>query len=397
MSPSALVRDRFTWLAYGQIAAFGYFFYGFGPVVPLLRLEQHTSRGVAGLHGTAFALGGILCGVLTPVLVRRFGRQVTLWTGLVGLSASIGGFWVVRPLWGTLPLAVVASLFGTFVVIIVMAALADHHGSLGPAALSEANAVAAGIGLLAPLTMGAMIQAGWGWRPGLGIDVGIVALLAVVALIFRVRTPQARPVPESTTVGRLPRTYRIAWCCLVATAAVEVCLNLWVADVLRVHSHASTGLATAALSAVIGGMCIGRLAGARLLRRWPVPQALLGALAVSAAGFALFWLAPFAWLAIAGLVVLGLGNALHFPLVIALLIAHSDGQPDLAVSRSTTASSLAFGVAPFVLGVVADRVGPHTAFLLVPLFLAGAATAAWRLRGRTPAVVPAPVPVSSVP
>src|SRR5437764_940373 len=267
MSPSALVRDRFTWLAYGQIAAFGYFFYGFGPVVPLLRLEQHTSRGVAGLHGTAFALGGILCGVLTPVLVRRFGRQVTLWTGLVGLSASIGGFWVVRPLWGTLPLAVVASLFGTFVVIILMAALADHHGGVGPAALSEANAVGAGIGLLAP----------------------------------------------------------------------------------------------------------------------------------SAAGFALCWLAPFAWPAIAGLVVLGLGNALHFPLVIALLIAHSDGQPDLAVSRSTTASSLAFGVAPFVLGVVADRVGPHTAFLLVPLFLAGAATAAWRLRGRTPAVVPAPVPVSSVP
>ena len=42
-----LARDRFTWLAYGQLSAFGYFFYGFGPVVPLLLQEQHTSRGVA--------------------------------------------------------------------------------------------------------------------------------------------------------------------------------------------------------------------------------------------------------------------------------------------------------------------------------------------------------------
>ena len=365
---------------------------------------------MAGLHGTAFALGGVLCGALAPTLVRRFGRQVTLWTGLVGMSAAIVGFWLIRPLWGTLPLAVVASLFGTLVVIMVMAALAEHHGTVGPAALSEANAVGAGIGLLAPLAMGAMIQSGWGWRPGLGIEVGIVALLAVVALALRVRTPQARPVPQTTTIGRLPRTYRIAWSCLTATAAVEVCLNLWVADVLRVHSHASAGLATAALSAVIGGMCVGRLAGSRLLRRWPAPQALLSA---SAAGFTLFWLAsdqsgsaasgaahdpdrsPVLWLAIIGLVVLGLGNALHFPLVVALLVAHSGGQPDLALSRSTTASSLAFGVAPFALGVIADRVGPHTAFLLVPLFLAGAAAAAWRLRVRARAVAPEPVPVSS--
>src|SRR5205085_10635551 len=136
-------------------------------------------------------------------------------------------------------------------------------------------------------------------------------------------------------------TYWIAWSCLLATGSVEVCLNLWVADVLRVHSHASTGTATAALSAVVGGMCVGRFVGTRVLLRSPAPQALLGALAVSAAGFALFWLAPMPWLAVVGLVVLGLGNALHFPSGIALVVAHSGGQPDLAVSRSAYASSFA--------------------------------------------------------
>jgi predicted MFS family arabinose efflux permease len=386
----SLARDRFTWLAYGQIAVFGYFFYGFGPVVPLLRLEQHTSRGVAALHGTAFAVGALLCGTLAPVLVRRFGRQVVVWLGLAGVSLMVLGFWLLRPLWATLLLAVLAAFFGTFVVNIVMAALSDHHGAGGPAAISEGNAVAAGIGLLAPLAMGAMISTGWGWRPGLALVAGFTALLAVLALVLRVRTPDARPVPSTTTAGRLPRSFRIAWWCVLATGSVEVSLNLWVADVLRVHSHASTDLATAALSAVVAGMCLGRLAGGRILLRWPPPQALLGALSVSALGFAVFWLAPVSWLAFVGLVILGLGNSLHFPLGVALAVAHSGGQPDLAMARLTYAAGTAVGLAPFVLGLVADRVGPHLAFLLVPVCLAAAATAAWRLRTRVPVAELAP-------
>lgn len=42
-----LVRDPFTLLTYAQLGIFGYFLHGFGPVVPLLRDEQGTSRAVA--------------------------------------------------------------------------------------------------------------------------------------------------------------------------------------------------------------------------------------------------------------------------------------------------------------------------------------------------------------
>jgi len=96
--------------------------------------------------------------------------------------------------------------------------------------------------------------------------------------------------------------------------------------------------------------------------------------------------------AVAGLVVLGLGNAVPFPSGIALAVAHSGGQPDLAVSRASYSMAVAFGVSPLVLGLIADRVGPHRAFLLVPVFLAGAATLAWRLRRyAAPIVATAPV------
>ena len=59
-----LTRDRTTWLIYAQLGLWGFFLYGFGPVVPLLRDEQGTSAAVASLHSTAIAVGALLGGAL---------------------------------------------------------------------------------------------------------------------------------------------------------------------------------------------------------------------------------------------------------------------------------------------------------------------------------------------
>jgi cyanate permease len=102
-------------------------------------------------------------------------------------------------------------------------------------------------------------------------------------------------------------------------------------------------------------------------------------LVVSAAGFTVFWLATTAWLAILGLLVCGLGNALHYPLAIALAVEHSNGQPDLAAARSAYAMAVGFGLAPFALGWLADGVGTHRAFLMMYGLLVLAAFVVWRL------------------
>jgi fucose permease len=127
-------------------------------------------------------------------------------------------------------------------------------------------------------------------------------------------------------------------------------------------------------------MCIGRLVGSRLVMRLPGTAVMLGALGLSGVGFAVFWSATAPWLALVGLVVTGLGNALHYPLGMALAVEHSAGQPDLAAARSSYALGVSFGVAPFVLGAVADRIGPHLAFLLVPALLMMSALAMVALR-----------------
>ncbi|MFI7575156.1 MFS transporter [Micromonospora sp. NPDC049497] len=427
-------RDRTTWLAYAQLGLWGFFLYGFGPVVPLLRDEQGTSAAVAGLHSTGIAVGSLLGGALFAPLARRVGRGAAIWTGLAGVAVGVTAFGVARPLPATIAAVVVIATFGMIVISGVAVVLTARHGPAAPAALTEANAACAGLGILAPVVIGASVDAGWGWRPVMAVEVGLIAL---VALAFGVRPRQTAPAaaapggpvaapapptvtsrsaPTSPVLGRdpsyapgvkrgpflsqrLPRAYWIAWTLMAVTGSIEVCLSLWTADVLRDHSGLDAGAASAAVAAIVGGMFVGRLVGGRFALRYrPVPL-LLGALGVSLAGFTIFWTAPVGWLAVVGLVVLGLGNALHYPLAISIALAVAGPAADKAAGWASYSMGVGFGIAPVALGWLADGVGPYLAFLLLPGFIAAAAVLATRLGRALHAGTPAddlqPTPVGA--
>ena len=85
--------------------------------------------------------------------------------------------------------------------------------------------------------------------------------------------------------------------------------------------------------------------------------------------------------AIAGLVIAGLGYGTHYPLAVSLVLRSSDGRPDQAQARSSLGVGAAVGLAPFALGALADGFGAHTAFLLVPaLIVVGGLAVAYGLR-----------------
>jgi len=386
-------------LTYAQLGLWGFFLYGFGPVVPLLRDEQGTSAAVAGLHSTSLALGALIGGYLFPPLARRFDRGWVLWLSLAGIAVGVTALATLRPLPATLTAVVVVATFGTMVICGVNTVLADHHRSAAPAAISEANAACAGMGVLAPLVIGAAVGAGLGWRPALAVEVGLIALVALAAVAFRVRLPQATPADAAAESGsgRLPRAYWLAWALMGITGSIEVCLSLWGADVLRTHAGLSRGAASAALAAIVGGMFLGRLVGGRVaLRIAPVPL-LLGALAVSLLGFTVFWVSPVGWIAVTGLMILGLGNAMHYPLGISIALAVAEGQADRAAGYSSYAMAVGFGIAPVILGWVADGVGPHLAFLLLPVFIGVSVLLALRLGRLLRTRVPAASPATSTP
>ncbi|MFB9235193.1 sugar MFS transporter [Plantactinospora siamensis] len=369
-----LVHDRITWLTYAQLGVWGFFLYGFGPVVPLLRDEQGTTAAVAGLHSTAIAVGSLIGGFLFAPLAGRLGRGATSWLGLAGVAAGVAALCALRPLPATLTAVVVIAGFGMLLLGGVNATLSGHHGPAAPAAISEANAACAGMGLLAPLVVGLAVGAGAGWRPALAAEVGLIALVAVAAAAFRVRLPRGGRIDAEPghRPGPLPRAYWVAWLLMAVTGSIEVCLSLWAALVLRTSAGMSAGAASAALAAIVGGMFLGRLVGGRIALRVPPIPLLLVALTISLAGFAVFWSASAPAPAVAGLLVLGIGNSLHYPLAVSIALAAAGEQADRAAGYSSYSMAVGFGIAPVALGWVADGVGAHAAFLLLPGFIAAA-------------------------
>ncbi|WP_155374329.1 MFS transporter [Catellatospora vulcania] len=415
-----LSRDLATWLIYLQLGLWGYFNYGFGPIVPLLRAEQGTSAAVAGLHSTAIAVGAVAGGALYPHLSRRFGRGPVLWACQAVIAASVLGYVLLPAYFAvTIGLTILVATAGIAAIGGIVSALSERHGPAGPAAISEANAVACAAGLAAPLIIGGAIRAGLGWRAGLALLVALIALVAVIAKIKGVRIPSGLPAPAPVPVlagsgarapldatagpvaaGReqpaevaeprargerrpLPPAYWLAWGMMTVTGAVEVVLSMWTAEVLRDQVGLSAGAATAVMSAIVGGMFVGRLAGARIALRLPSIPLYLGALVLSLAGFTVFWGAGSAVVAVAGLVIVGLGNAMHYPLAISLAVAAAPGQADRAAGVASYSMAVSFGAGPLLLGLVADQVGAHTAFLFIPLLIAGAAFLAWRFATTT--------------
>ncbi|MGN6245923.1 MAG: MFS transporter [Motilibacteraceae bacterium] len=385
-----LARDGLTWFVYLHLAVYGWFLYGFSPAVPLLRDDQGTSNGVSGLHGTALAGGAVVAGLLGQRVIGRIGRGGAMRLGLAALCAGVLLFTLSPALPGTLVGALVAGTGGSLMVNVHSPVLTDHHELAGPAAIGEANAMAAATGILSPLVLGAATATVIGWRGGLLVTVVLAAV--VLALGTRTSVP-AGAVPAATDgalTGRLPRPYWAAWTVLVLCISVEFSMTIWSSDLLRSRVGFGAGAAAAGVTAIVAGMTAGRFAGSRLALLVSPDRLLLQALLVTAAGFAVFWSSTVGWLSLAGLVLTGLGIAMQFPLGIARAIAASEGRADAATSRASLGAGLAIGLGPFVLGALADHLGTHRAFLLVPGLLAAAAAVLLVSTRRSPLVMRKP-------
>ncbi len=363
-----LHRDAVTFSAYLALTGWAWFLYGFGAMLPLLVDEQGISRTLGGLHVTAQACGGLIAGALVAPAVRRVRRRGAVIIALLLIVVGIALLSVGAPTALTLFAALVLGTGGSLSITVINPILIQHHADAGSAAISEANAVAAGVGLISPLAVGAGIQAGLGWRPALLVTAAVV----LVAAWWFARVVRPEPAvdaglpPRGSGPGRLPREIWPLMTVVVLCIGVEFSMTTWTAELLRQDIGLSDSSAAKGVSAIVAGMAVGRLLLSRLALRWPPRPLLYLAIGVAVAGWLLLWTASSPGQAVAGLVLAGLGIGGHFPLSLSLMLAHAHGQQDQASGALSIGVSAGIGLAPFALGALADATSVHLAFLVVP-------------------------------
>jgi MFS family permease len=407
-----LRRDRFTLTLDGVFVTWGWLLYSFNPSVPLLAAELGVSNAQAGLHGTAMAVGAVLAAAATPRAVLRLGRRTALVAACVLLGAGIGLLVSGWTLPVTLTGMVVVALGGNVAISAAQAGLVLHHGRTASAAVTEANGVGSGVGLLGPLAVGACVAAGWGWRPAVAVTAVLALATAVAARLLPTvgalgrpgahgragagaggDASRAEPVgpvarggradaadstagPTATDPAGAAQASRTARAVLasrwflvtvVAALALENATTYWATDLVRDRTGAGAGIATATTAGLVAGMTLIRFVVGPLSLRTSPARLLAASFGVAVAGWAVLWTATSASVALAGLFLAGLGYGAQYPLGIALLLGASGGATDAAQARATVGGGVAIGLAPFLLGALADAVGPHTAFLVVPV------------------------------
>ncbi|GGT78301.1 MFS transporter [Actinomadura citrea] len=393
MKPAAAAPAR-TPETLGLYAAFGclgYLLTALGAILPQLREERGLPRAEAALYPSAFALGLVIVGLVGHRLAARLGRYAipAALTALVGgatLLAASGGRL------GTAAGALVLGLGGAGLVQLVPAALrAAHHGD-GTIQIGEANAVSSAASVLSPVLIGVALAHGLGWRPAFAAP----PLLAAAALLLLTRPPQpptsATPDDGSEGDGSVRSEgpgsgsrdgaagtglaageggvgFWGRWVDLVLAVGVEFCMVFWAADFLgSVKGLGSGGAATLSAGFVLG-MAAGRAVAGPVVRRGGRPDRLLAlAAAVGLGGFAVLWASP-APVAVAGLVLTGLGVALLYPVILGQALAARPSEPVRAAARCALASGVAIGVAPLVLGALADLTTLRAAVFVAPVLL----------------------------
>lgn len=363
-----LTRDKVFWTVAIQVAIVNFYLGGFGPAQPLLRADQGTSLTVAGLHGTAMGIAGIISGLSNARLVHRFGRRNLSWYSLFLFCVGAFIFVIAPPVQLTLLATFIGGLGISTVVNNMVTRLNQHHGSQASLAIAQGAGVASFGYVIGTLLIGTLAGTAISWRLGLLLVIPISIALYIAVRGETEEAPHVRH-EDGPQSGKLPRIYWIAWVGFFACISTEFATTFWSAALLRDRVGSTAAISTLAVVALGSGMGVGRWYGGIVLKKLHLDSQLKFILGLQFVSFMTFWFSHNMFVSLVALFATGLGISMQFGLGSLRLIGFSNHRADLAMGRGSLGAGSAIALSPFVLGLLGDHIGISRAFLMVALLI----------------------------
>jgi predicted MFS family arabinose efflux permease len=317
-----------------------------GALVTPISTEFGVSPGSVGLAAAAYAIPGILIGLVAGPLSDRFGRG---WF-LAGGTLVLGTLTVVSATAPTFEwLAITRALAGLGAAMILpnmMATVADRFAYRERARIVAHVFTANTIGGIAGLTIAGIVAERYGWRVSLA-SAGVMALVAFTLLVvLHGRAHTAARIVSMRSLYTSVLTDRSALCLLGSNLLGVVALTSWTLYIVPFFQQTyglAQGIASTFALVQGGGMLVGSQIGGRLGN---IGQKQLLCAALVAYGlvlFAVLFSAPALPLAVLGLVAAALSFGLR-------ATANAAIMSEQAVSARTTV--FAFSAATVSAGTV---------------------------------------------
>jgi predicted MFS family arabinose efflux permease len=351
----ARLSTRLAFLAAGMAMS------AWAPLVPYAQARTHVEAGELGLLLLCLGIGSLCAMPVTGVLAARFGcRRVILWSGL--LCSAVLPALALAP--GAPTLALALLLFGAAIGTL------DVAMNIQAVILEKEDGGALMSGFHGMFSVGGIVGAG-GMTLMLWLGVGIVAaalaMAAVVALALLLAGPHLLREPAAfdrdAPLLAMPHgaVVFIGVLCGLVFLAEGAVLD-WSAVFLTGAGEFSAAQGGLGYAAFAVAMTIGRLNGDTIVQRWGGRQVLLFGGLAAALGFFATVLAPSAWIALAGFVLIGLGASNIVPVLFSAAGRQRDMPASLAISAITTIGYAGILAGPALIGFIAHASSLRLAF-----------------------------------
>lgn len=358
------------------------------PILVALERDIPLSALAVGFLGMLPPLCYAVFGILTPVLARRFGLEVTLVVSLGALVLGLTGRGLAPSAgWLLTTSAVTFAAIGVGNVLLPPLVKRYFPDRIG--LLTTVYVTAMSVSTFLPPLVAVPVADAAGWRVSLGLW-GVVALASLVpwiALLVHPRREIPAELPEEAEPGLLRYAFRspLAWALMIVFAVSgfnAYALFAWLPLILQETAGSSPAEAGALLSlfAAMGlpaALAVPVLAARHGAVRWLVA---VGAMSLVLGYLGLILVpatATWAWVALVGI------GPLFFPLALVLINLRTRTHAG-AVALSGFVQSVGYvavAIGPLAVGLLHDATGEWTlplVFLLasaVPAAIAGAVVA----------------------